>query len=67
MTFKCEKCGTLCGIDLSMEKADIEETRFENIGGNSIRFVDTHMVCPTCGEEMLALIEDEDQNDKEDQ
>lgn len=59
MTFKCEKCGTLCGIDLATEKPDKEDVRFENIDGRSVYFSDVHMVCPTCGEEMLALIEDE--------
>lgn len=67
MTFKCEKCGTLCGIDLATEKPDQEDVRFENIDGYFVYFNDAHVICPICSKEMIALIEDEDQNDKEGQ
>ena len=60
MTFKCEKCGMLRGIDLATEKPDIETSRYEEINGKFVRFSEIEMICPVCNEKMVALIEERD-------
>lgn len=56
LNFKCDKCGTLAGIDLTENLPDFETPRYEE--DYKIFYRDAHMICPVCGGEMGFVFEE---------